>query len=168
MSPLFWVNVKNWSKNKKTNEEIEFIGALPHPTERIRVFINLDGCLFFPCKGYPLQLLNRCYVPVENEINDYHNNYSVIVEKPVCIKYFFVLRVMSFYAKSFEMWLLTYLMILFIQLMIYFNFNYTWHFKLITIFVFWERKISRSEWCKRLWRHNGLRHVHCGYRSLPT
>lgn len=46
-------------------------------------------------------------MPVEDEINDYHNNYSVIVEKPVCIKYFFVLRVMAFYAKSFEMWLLT-------------------------------------------------------------
>lgn len=73
-------------------------------------------------------------MPVEDEINDYHNNYSVIVEKPVCIKYFFVLRVMAFYAKSFEMWLLTYLMILFIQLMIYFNFNYTWHFKLIFSF----------------------------------
>lgn len=40
-------------------------------------------------------------MPVEDEINDYHNNYSVIVEKPVCIKYFFVLRVMAFYAKSF-------------------------------------------------------------------
>lgn len=77
-------------------------------------------------------------MPVEDEINDYHNSYSVIVTKPVCIKHFFVLRVMAFYAKSFAIWLLAYLMILFIQFMIYFNFNYTWHFKLMITISFLE------------------------------
>lgn len=77
-------------------------------------------------------------MPVKDEINDYHNSYSVIVTKPVCIKHFFVLRVMAFYAKSFAIWLLAYLMILFIQFMIYFNFNYTWHFKLMITISFLE------------------------------
>lgn len=43
---LFLAQVKNWSKNKNMNREIEVIGVLRYPYHGLGLFMILGSCLF--------------------------------------------------------------------------------------------------------------------------